>query len=115
MLFVNDSTVASSRRVCQPCHVHGLVKETRRSVGTFLRLRRCAVERSWRPSFRVSKSRPLVWPSLWHVLQLYHWLNDRVASWNTTSPRRASDGSFGPPRAIVCVRVPLSTSTSCTA
>ena len=27
--------------------------------------------RSWRPSLRVSKLRPLVWPSLWQVLQLY--------------------------------------------
>ena len=43
-------------------------------MGTFLRLRRWDVLRSWRPSLSVSKSRPLVWPSLWQVLQLYHWL-----------------------------------------
>ena len=80
MLLVNDSTIASSRLVCQPCQVQGFVFVTRRRVGTFLRLRRCAVLRSCRPSLSVSKSRPLVWPSLWQVLQLYHWLCERVAS-----------------------------------
>ena len=49
----------------------------------------------------MSKFRPLVWPSLWQVLQLYHWLNDRSASWNTISPRRASESVVGPPRGIV--------------
>ncbi len=97
MLLVNDSTIASSSSSCQPCQVQGFVSVTRRRVGTFLRLRRWKVLRSCRPSFSVSKSRPLVWPSLWQVLQLYHWLNDRAASWNTTSPRRASDGSWGRP------------------
>ena len=77
MLLVNDSTIESSRLVCQPCHVHGLVLVTRRRVGTFLRLRLWAVLRSWRPSLSVSNSRPLVCPSLWQVLQLYHWLCER--------------------------------------
>ena len=38
MLLVNDSTVACSRLFCQPCHVQGAVKTTRRNVGTFFRL-----------------------------------------------------------------------------
>src|SRR5215469_17324686 len=101
MLLVNDSIIASSSPVCQPCQVHGLVWVTRRSVGTFLRLRRWNVLLSNRPSLSVSKSRPLVCPSLWQVLQLYHWLNDRVASWKIISPRRASEGVSGPPRAIL--------------
>ena len=91
MLLVNDSTVASSRLVCQPCQVQGLVSVTRRRVGTFLRLRTWNVLRSCRPSLSVSKSRPLVWPSLWQVLQLYHWLNECAASWKTISPLRSSD------------------------
>src|SRR5207248_5716524 len=101
MLLVYDSTVASSRRVCQPCQVQGLVWVTRRRVGTFLRLRRWKVLRSCRPSLSVSKSRPLVWPSLWQVWQLYHWLKDRPASWKRISPRRASETALGPPSGIV--------------
>src|SRR6516165_4689321 len=101
MLLVNDSTIASSRPVCQPCQVQGPVMVTRRSVGIFLRLRRWADERSCQPSFMVSKSSPLVWPSLWQVLQLYQLLADRKASWNRVSPRRAIEGVAGPPRGIV--------------
>ena len=96
MLLVNDSTIESSRLVCQPCHVQGLVLVTRRSVGAFLRLRRCAELRSWRPSLSVSKSRPLVCPSLWQVLQLYHWLCERspVMEQDLATPRERE--SFGP-------------------
>ena len=115
ILFVNDSSMASSRSVCQPCQVQGPVCVTRRRVGTFLWLRRCAVLRSWRPSLRVSKLRPLVWPSLWQVLQLYHWLNDRSAAWNKISPLRASESVPGPPRGIVRMRRADSASTTCTA
>src|SRR3954452_5096605 len=101
MLLVNDSATELSRSVCQPCQVHGLVKATRRKVGTFLRLRRWADERSCQPSLRVSKSSPLVWPSLWQGLQLYQLLADRKASWNRASPRRTTEGVPGPPSGIV--------------
>ena len=36
-----------------------------------------------------------MWPSLWQVLQLYHWLNDRSASWKRISPFLASESVFG--------------------
>src|SRR4051812_1175885 len=114
MLLVNDSTIASSRLSCQPCQVHGPVRVTRRRVGTFLRLRRCAVLKSCRPSLRVSKLSPLVWPSLWQVLQLYHWLNDRSASWKRISPFLASESVLGPPSGIVRTSLASSASTTCT-
>src|SRR4051794_28377618 len=100
MLLVNDSVTASSSSFCQPCQVQGPVFATPRRVGTFFRLRLCSVPLSCQPSFIVSKSAPLVCPSEWQVLQLYHWLNDRVASWNNASPLRTSDGVVGPPSEI---------------
>ncbi len=112
MLLVKDSIVESSRLFCQPCQVQGAVWPTRRKVGTFFRLRRCAVLRSCRPSLRVSKSRPLVCPSGWQVLQLYHWLNERSAAWKRISPRRARDSSLGPPNGMVQISLAASASTT---
>ena len=113
MLLVNDSTIASSRLVCQPCQVQGLVWVTRRRVGTFLRLRRwngaqvlpAVVERVEVEAVGVAvavagvATVPLV---------------ERVRSRRGTGSRRgvASDSVLGPPRGIVWTSLADSASTT---
>ena len=97
MLLVNDSTIESSRLVCQPCQVHGLVLVTRRSVGDFLaaaqvgraQVLAAVVERVEIEAAGVSvavagvATVPLVVRAL-------------AASWKRISPRRASESVLRP-------------------